>query len=401
MKNVLFLITSVLMFNSALMADDKPIVKNSAAKLPLAVFDASQDSTRASNWQAYNVDRIELLRKMNHDNSRQTINVPDIDGLKTLKCDFHIHTVFSDGDVWPTVRVKEAWQEGLDAIAITDHTSAAPSKKNIIGGPNVSYEIAKPEAEEFGIMLIHGTEISREKKKGGHLNAIFITDAVPLLNENTALALKEATKQGAYVIWNHPGWDIDTCKMFKANEKFIADGNINAVEVFNEAEWYPRALRWTKQYNIAAVATSDIHGLVKNQYHTERGVNRPMTLVFAKDKTPESIKEALFAHQTLAYFDNSMAGDPILLAKFMKASLKIGKISANDKQTRYLITNISDIPYQLTLENGSDVLFPANAGVVYQALNNTSSIKANVRNLHTDEFKSLNIEIELTQFINL
>jgi len=41
------------------------------------------------------------------------------------------------------------------------------------------------------------------------------------------------------------------------------------------------------------------------------------------------------------------------------------------------------------------VLFPANAGVVYQALNNTSSIKANVRNLHTDEFKSLNIEIEL------
>jgi len=384
-----------LMFNSALKADDKPIAKNSAAKLPLTAFDATQDSTRASNWQEYNVDRIELHRKMNHDNARQTINVPDIDGLKTLKCDFHIHTVFSDGDVWPTVRVKEAWQEGLDAIAITDHTSEAPSKKNIIGGPNASYEIAKPEAEELGIMLIHSTEISRDKEKGGHLNAIFITDAVPLLNENTALALKEATKQGAFIIWNHPGWDIDTCKMFKANEKFIADGNINAVEVFNEAEWYPRALRWTKQYHIAAVATSDIHGLVKNQYHTERGVNRPMTLVFAKDKTPESLKEALFAHQTLAYFDNSLAGDNTLLAKFMKASLKIEKISANDKRTSYLISNISDIPYQLTLENGSDVLFPSNAGVVYQVQKGTSSIKANVRNLHTDEFKSLNIEIEL------
>ena len=395
MKKVLFLITGALMLNSALKAQDKPTAKSSVAKLPLAVFDASQDSTRASNWQEYNVDRIELHRKMNHDNARQTINVPDIDGLKTLKCDFHTHTVFSDGDVWPTVRVKEAWQEGLDAIAITDHTSEAPSKKNIIGGPNASYEIAKPEAEELGIMLIHSTEISRDKEKGGHLNAIFITDAVPLLNENTALALKEATKQGAFIIWNHPGWDIDTCKMFKANEKFIADGNINAVEVFNEAEWYPRALRWTKQYHIAAVATSDIHGLVKNQYHTERGVNRPMTLVFAKDKTPESLKEALFAHQTLAYFDNSLAGDNTLLAKFMKASLKIEKISANDKRTSYLISNISDISYQLTLENGSDVLFPSNAGVVYQVQKGTSSIKANVRNLHTDEFKSLNIEIEL------
>ena len=395
MKNVLFLITSVLMFNSALKAEDKPTTKSSVAKLPLTVFDATQDSTRASNWQEYNVDRIELHRKMNHDNARQTINVPDIDGLKTLKCDFHIHTVFSDGDVWPTVRVKEAWQEGLDVIALTDHTSDVPSKKNIIGGPNAPYEIAKPEAEELGIMLIHATEISRDKEKGGHLNAIFITDAVPLLNENTAQALKEATKQGAFIIWNHPGWDIDTCKMFKANEKFIADGNINAVEVFNEAEWYPRALRWTKQYNIAAVATSDIHGLVKNQYHTERGVNRPMTLVFAKDKTQESLKEALFAHQTLAYFDNSLAGDNTLLAKFMKASLKIEKISSNDKRTSYLISNISDIPYQLTLESGTDVLFPSNAGVVYQVQKGTSSIKANVRNLHTDEFKSLNIEIEL------
>lgn len=120
-----------------------------------------------------------------------------------------------------------------------------------------------------------------------------------------------------------------------------------------------------------------------------------MTLVFAKAKTPESLKEALFANQTLAYFDNSLAGDKTLLAKFMKASLKIEKISANDKRTSYLISNISDIPYQLTLENGSDVLFPSNAGVVYQVQKGTSSIKANVRNLHTDEFKSLNIEIEL------
>ena len=28
-----------------------------------------------------------------------------------------MHTVFSDGTVWPTVRVTEAWEEGLDAMA--------------------------------------------------------------------------------------------------------------------------------------------------------------------------------------------------------------------------------------------------------------------------------------------
>ncbi len=49
---------------------------------------------------------------------REIINIPDVKGYKTLKCDFHQHTVFSDGQVWPGVRVQEAWREGLDVIAI-------------------------------------------------------------------------------------------------------------------------------------------------------------------------------------------------------------------------------------------------------------------------------------------
>ena len=59
---------------------------------------------------------------------RRELHIPDIMGYKTLKCDFHMHTVFSDGAVWPTVRVDEAWQEGLDALAITDHIEYQPHK---------------------------------------------------------------------------------------------------------------------------------------------------------------------------------------------------------------------------------------------------------------------------------
>ena len=36
------------------------------------------------------------------------IVIPDIEGYKTLKGDFHVHTVFSDASVWPTTRVQEA-----------------------------------------------------------------------------------------------------------------------------------------------------------------------------------------------------------------------------------------------------------------------------------------------------
>jgi hypothetical protein len=52
---------------------------------------------------------------------RHEIHFPDLPGYQTLKCDLHMHTVFSDGYVWPTVRVDEAWREGLDAISLTDH----------------------------------------------------------------------------------------------------------------------------------------------------------------------------------------------------------------------------------------------------------------------------------------
>ena len=54
------------------------------------------------------------------DGARRNFNIPDVPGYHTLKCDFHIHTVFSDGLVWPSLRVLEAWQAGMAVMAITD-----------------------------------------------------------------------------------------------------------------------------------------------------------------------------------------------------------------------------------------------------------------------------------------
>lgn len=39
------------------------------------------------------------LEHMHLKHVRKEINIPDILGYKTLKCDFHIHTIFSDGVV--------------------------------------------------------------------------------------------------------------------------------------------------------------------------------------------------------------------------------------------------------------------------------------------------------------
>lgn len=52
---------------------------------------------------------------------RTQIFLPQIDGKTFYKADLHLHTIFSDGDVTPDMRVVEAWYDGLDIIAITDH----------------------------------------------------------------------------------------------------------------------------------------------------------------------------------------------------------------------------------------------------------------------------------------
>ena len=88
---------------------------------------------------------------------RNESRVPDLDGYVTLKCDFHMHTVFSDGLVWPTVRVDEAYREGLDAIALTEHIEYRPHKKDIAADHNRSYELCQQQSKDMGIILIKGS----------------------------------------------------------------------------------------------------------------------------------------------------------------------------------------------------------------------------------------------------
>ena len=108
------------------------------------------------------------------------IQTGEIPGYVTLKCDFHSHTVFSDGEVWPTFRVREAVKDGLDVIAITDHLEYQPKKKYVKGEDNSAFAIAKNYAERNDLILVRGTEITR-KMPPGHLNILFLPDSTVFL----------------------------------------------------------------------------------------------------------------------------------------------------------------------------------------------------------------------------
>ncbi len=281
--------------------------------------------------------------------SRRIINIPDIDGYQTLKCDFHMHTVFSDGTVWPTVRIKEAWNEGLDAIAITEHIEYRPHSKDVISDHNRSFEIAEPLSKEMDIILVRSAEITRSMPPG-HLNALFISNANLLDREDVNDALKEARDQGAFLLWNHPGWKSqqpDTTLWWDEHSELLENDLMHGIEVFNSSSYYPEALKWANEKKLTMFANSDVHGPM----NVSEG-HRPMTLVFAKSRTMGGVKEALFSRRTAIYFDNTLMGQSDFLEPIFFASLEIENepLRLINKASKVLmIKNNSDVDYELEL----------------------------------------------------
>ena len=56
-----------------------------------------------------------------------------------------------------------------------------------------------------------------------------------------------------------------------------------------------------------------------------------MSLFMAKDKSLESLKEALLARRTLAYSYGSIAGEEQLLKDFFKASMTVNVLNVDSK----------------------------------------------------------------------
>lgn len=287
-------------------------------------------------------DEVYEYPNLNFQNYRYLIQIPDIDGYKTLKCDFHVHSVFSDGKVWPDQRVNEAWNEGMDVIALTDHIEYRPNKAILISDFNKSNEIAQKRGKEIGMIVIRGSEITRSKPLG-HLNALFIQDANKLDVPNELDAIDEAVRQGAYILWNHPGWPNDTSTIYPVHRELIAAKKIHGVEVLNGWEVYPEVIDWCHELGLAPFANTDIHYTSANLY---RGPNvRPMTLVFAKEYTEEGVREALFAGRTVAFYNNILSGKEEYLKSLIRESLSVRVI---DKARGTIeITNHSDIAYQI------------------------------------------------------
>lgn len=283
---------------------------------------------------------------------RKEINMPNIPGYVTLKCDFHMHTIFSDGEVWPGIRVEEAWQDGLDAIAITDHLNYKWSfLKDYIKSDdaNDSYKVAKLSADRMGITLINACEINRGMPPG-HFNVLFAKDINQLRDSDFFVALRKAKDQGAFIQWNHPGYSQKTpIEWFQVHDRLYKQGLIQGIEVYNQKTFFPETVLWANNKKLTVTCSSDIHELIDRI--VDENSHRPITLVFANENSVESIREALFAGRTAAYFENELVGHSEQLVQLFNASVTTIDlpmiIENNEKYIEF--KNNSDIDFDLEL----------------------------------------------------
>lgn len=302
-----------------------------------------------------------------HEHGR-AIEFPDVPGFVTLSVDFHQHTVFSDGSVWPDIRVQEAVKDGIDAISLTEHLEYQPHEADLPNPDrNRSYIIAEQQARPYELLVIRGAEITRDMPPG-HNNAVFIEDANKLLIQDSVEVFREAKRQGAFVFWDHPNWIAQRgdgiATVTETHDMLFKENLIQGIEVVNDLTYSDEALQIALDYDLAIIGTSDIHGLVDWQFNIPEGGHRPVTLVLAKERSPEAIKEALFARRTIAWFNNLLIGRDSVLSPLLESCMKVVKAEYQGPSAviDVVIENLSDAEFLLA--NTSDFTFHANGDFV-------------------------------------
>ena len=351
--------------------------------------------------------------------NRTEIFLPQVNGYNVYKADLHTHTLYSDGSVLPTFRVLEAWQQGLDIIAITDHLESRRTEEvmvkylekyiseeypeavntfialeptpvgSIMVDLNFGIKAVQKEAEKYGLTVIPGGEISRCGATIGHFNALFIEDCNAIYDPDPLTSIRNAKAQNALVMHNHPGYRRTNIDYSEVEKQAYAEGLIDGVEVMNGSSFYPGVIDRVQDRDLFIAACTDVHG--SNKY----GVfERPMTLIMAKDKSLESIREALEARRTLAYGFNTLSGEEQLLKDFFAAGVKVQVIREGSSSTELMLTNTTPFTYIIRQDGKNQQRVAPCTSILMKASKGQRSIKFEVLNMWSRSDKHPVVELE-------
>jgi hypothetical protein len=308
-------------------------------------------------------------------NRRTEIVLPQVKGFNIYKADLHIHTSYSDGHITPAGRVEEAWNDGLDIIAITDHYEVYRNIKKLFkvtapynadGKPtkymsahdagaimldfNAIHDEAVEQRDKAGyeMLIIKGCEMARNSRTHGHFNCLFLKDINTLYDKDMSVAFDNVHAQGGLVIHNHPAYMRGTTDKSEFHEQVYGAGKIDGIEVANSLSFYPPIVRRCVEEKLFMVGGSDIHNESLRKFGS-LGVYRTMTFIMAKELTEAAIKDAILKHRTIAYSGGYLIGEEKWLTEYLNAAIECRITNINEKADKrtFQLTNNTSITYRL------------------------------------------------------
>ena len=228
-----------------------------------------------------------------------------------VRADLHSHTIFSDGDSWPSETMASAWTAGLDVLGITDHNSAISAAEyapDPAGGP----------------LLVPGVETTTY---GGHWNSWAAPgtarhrwyDFREPTGPATEAAMAAAVADGAFVSINHPKplgppWLFPDVTSFHAVEVWNGDWDkLNTVAL----AYWEALLRQGRL--VVAVGGSDTHRL-HTPHRPRLGIpdarlGHPTMFIHTGDGPPTVASVLAALHRGDAFISESPVGPELYVAR--------------------------------------------------------------------------------------
>ena len=221
---------------------------------------------------------------------------PDLHARRPLRCDFHIHTHYSDGNSSPAQMMLRGRELGLDVAVITDHNRYQPSLEamdavrrldlGLITGPGE--EVSGPN---WHIVAVHADAGIYDL---GLQSGRFAGDAA-WEYEALRWAVRTTQAHGGRAYLAHPYWVVERGFHLPSPwyDRVLEEGILDGIELLGDVKHENNARSLARYLDFRAsgrdipiVGNSDTHG-------TEHTYGTYWTLVYAREPTLDGVLEAI------------------------------------------------------------------------------------------------------------
>jgi hypothetical protein len=134
-------------------------------------------------------------------------------------------------------------------------------------------------------------------------------------------------------------------------KQLFSEGLIQGIEVANGHGYSEETFQVALDHDLVILGTSDIHGLIDYDYDLAGGEHRTVTLVLARERSAEAIREALVEGQTTALYMGHVIGREPQVRAVVEAALALVPGTAREDSQVLPLTVRNDAPIRMILRN--------------------------------------------------